>query len=838
MSGDSYQPMDLSPHCNAGVELLGGSSGAPPVGAQVFHGLPFHIGEGSQAFALFGDGGWRQPHSIAINAVAHWVIVAHRLIDSQLMDGGPVGETVATYTFHLSDGSQHRVPVRERFEIGDLPTWGQLAFLARPDQKNGLQDRWYGPWSAAGNRQTESTQGWARGYYLWCWKNPAAHVPIESVEIVPVGPRFVVAAITLGLTDEEPFVRDGAVPVRIDLKDPQRADSPLEPGPTDLQVVVDRGVSSYTYQLSRRSPDEFLNDAYAGWGEQHNPTCSPVYAEIAAIPSATVEVKLGDTTLDSVRWSDVLKGQVDTDKVRVAVVEDGRNWVETVIVDDATGQAMPCRVHFRSADGVPYQPHGHHGHVNSNNDTWHIDVGGDLRLGQITYAYVDGRCQGWLPRGRVLVDVARGFEYEPLRQWVTIQPGQRRLELRLRRWANMNEQHWFSGDTHVHFLSTQGSLREGQAEDLNVVNLLQSQWGSLFTNTEDFTGQPVASRDGRTVVWTNQENRQHFLGHMILLGLQQAVYPWCSDGPSEAELGGTLETTLSAWADACHAQGGSVILPHFPNPNGEPAALVATGRVDAVEMIVWRASNHHEYYRYLNAGYRLPLVGGTDKMSSGVAVGQYRTYVRIPAEEEFSYASWCRNLKLGRTFLSGGPLLDVAVDGAQIGDTVRLPAGGGSVEVRATARSVLPVHTLQIVQNGRVVAQTDEPAGTRALTLQTTLAVDGHSWVCARVGGPNYEPIAHHDVWSRGVFAHTSPIYIACGGEWSMAEEAGLHYMLTLIGGSLEYIRQLSPRWRPGTVTHHHGEADHQAFLERPFLEAQAALRARLGSESKRVHPG
>ena len=424
-------------------------------------------------------------------------------------------------------------------------------------------------------------------------------------------------------------------------------------------------------------------------------------------------------------------------------------------------------------------------------------MGGDLRLGQLSYAYIDGRCQGWLPRGDVLVDVARGFEYEPLRQRVTIEPGQQRLELRLRRWTDMNAQGWFSGDTHVHFLSTQGSLREAQAEDLNVVNLLQSQWGSLFTNTEDFVGEPLFTRDGRTMVWTNQENRQHLLGHMILLGLRQPVYPWCSDGPSEAELGGTLDTTLAAWADACHAQGGTVILPHFPSPNGEPAALVATGRVDAVEMIVHAPYNHLEYYRYLNCGYRLPLVGGTDKMSSEVAVGQYRTYVNLAQDEAFTYASWCRNLRLGRTFLSGGPLLEFSVDGAEIGDTVRLPAGGGTLSLAASAGSILPIHTLQIVHNGEVVAQTDEPGGTRKLTLRAEVPVDRHGWLCARVGGPSYEPVAHHDVWARGVFAHTSPIYVAVADEWSMADQAGLQYMARLVEGGLAYVRELAPR-RPG----------------------------------------
>ncbi|MDQ6672685.1 MAG: CehA/McbA family metallohydrolase [Chloroflexota bacterium] len=832
MSSDAYQPVDLAAYCNAGVELFEGQGAQePPLGDQVFHGLPIHINnDGTRAFIAFGTGLNQQPRTIPIHARAYSLIVAHRLLGSEIMAGGPVGEGVATYVVRLSDGSQHRVPIRERFEIADLADWGQLPFLALPDQKNALHDRWAGRWSAAGERQTEAVQGWPRHYYLWRWMNASGDAAIESIEIVPLGPRFLVAAVTLGLTDEDPFVRDGTLPVRIDLKARDLAARPLQAGPSSLQVVVDRGVSSYVHQLPERSPDAFLADALAGWGEQQNVASSPVYTEIAALPSATVEVGFGAEAVDSVRWGDVLEnGSVETDRVRVAIVEDGRNWVETVVVDDATGDPVPCRVHFRSSQGVPYQPHGHHAHVNSNNRTWHVDVGGDLRLGQITYAYIDGRCQGWLPRGDVLVDVARGFEYEPLRQRVAIEPGQRRLELRLRRWTNMNAQRWFSGDTHVHFLSTQGSLREAQGEDLNIVNLLQSQWGSLFTNTEDFTGAPVASPDGRTLVWTNQENRQHLLGHMILMGLKQPVYPWCSDGPDEAELGGTLETTLSAWADACHAQGGTVILPHFPNPNGEPAALVATGRIDAVEMIAHHPYNHLEYYRYLNAGYRLPLVGGTDKMSSDVAVGQYRTYVYIPPDEEFTYDAWRRNLGLGRTFLSGGPLLEFSVDGTQIGDTLRLPPGGGSVEVSATARSVLPVHTLQIVQNGEVVAQTDQLAGARSLTLQTTLRVAADSWLVARVSGPNYAPIAHHDVWARGVFAHTSPIYVACGDHWEMAERAGLEYMLTLVGGSLEYVRQLSPRRQSGTVTHHHGEADHQAYLQRPFLEAQAALRARLG---------
>src|SRR5260370_5481460 len=233
----------------------------------------------------------------------------------------------------------------------------------------------------------------------------------------------------------------------------------------------------------------------------------------------------------------------------------------------------------------------------------------------------------------------------------------------------MNARRWFSGDTHVHFLTTQGSQTEAQGEDLNGVNLLLSQWGHLFTNTEEFTGGPSVSRDGHTIVYASQENRQHMLGHLTLLGLKQPVMPWCTDGPSEAEMGGTLEVTMSDWADRCHAQGVTVSLPHLPNPHGEPAAMIAAGRVDAVEFRRhgaeypwWRGMyNHTEYYRYLNGGYRLPLVGGTDKMSSDVPVGLYRTYGSIPPDQDFTHETCCANLPAGPTFMSRRAILSARV---------------------------------------------------------------------------------------------------------------------------------------------------------------------------------
>jgi hypothetical protein len=598
-----------------------------------------------------------------------------------------------------------------------------------------------------------------------------------------------------------------------------------------LQVAVDRGIATFPYALPRESTEEFLQDPLAGYGAEPNPGSSPAYVDVAATPSATLDISLGEETLGQVRWGELEQARVvvPSDRLWVEVIDPGRNWVRTTIVDDATGEPIPCRIHFRSPHGVPYPPHGHHGHLNGELGTWHVDVGGDVRLSGATYAYIDGTCEGWLPRGEVVVDVARGFEYEPLRTTVHVEPGQQRLTLRLKRWCDMNQRRYFSGDTHVHFLSTQGSHTEARAEGLNVVNLLLSQWGHLFTNAEDFTGRPNVAPDGRSIVYASQENRQHMLGHLTLLGLKRAVMPWCSDGPSEAEMGGVLETTLSQWADACHEQGGTVIIPHLPAPNGEPAALIATGRADAVEMIRFGMYEHGEYYRYLNCGYRLPLVGGTDKMSNEVPVGLYRTYVYIPPDEEFTYDNWCRNLRAGRTFHSGGPILDFTVEGCHAGDTLTLPGNGGSVEVVATAESILPIHRLEIVQQGRVVAATEEPAGTHRLHLRTRLPITEHAWLAARAGGPSYcHAIPHRDTWQRGIMAHTSPVYVAVGGAWELFDPGVATYMVTLLEGSLAYIRTRSRQARPDTITHFHGEADHQGFLERPFKEALQAVHTRM----------
>ncbi len=499
-----YQPLDISGSCNAGAAVLG-EAPEVAVGRQTFRGLPFLIGShdgasGDRCFISFGES--NESVTVPINETAQRIVVAHRLLETKVPAGGPLGIEVAEYVFHYAGGGEERVAIRERFEIAaipgakDIPGVPGLPYRAATDQKAELLAVREGPWDQTGRRQTEANQARARNYFLWAFRNPHPERTIASLEIVPKGPSFIIAAVTLGQVDEHPFARQGRRAAKITLTGPADAGKPF-----DLEVEVDRGDATYVHPLPATATEGFLADSFKGYGQEQNTGSSPAYAEVSAVPSATLTVKQDGAAIGEVNWGEMEeKGAVETPRMRIELIDPGKNWVNVTVVDDDTGRPVPCRVHFRSPDGMPYQPHGHHNQVNSNLDTWHIDVGGDVRLGQTTYAYIAGACQGWLPRGEVVVDVARGFEYQPLRTTVNIEPGQRELTLRIKRWIDMNERRWYSGDSHVHFLSTQGAHTESMGEDLNVVNLLQSQWGSLFTNTEDFTG--AAASPGPATTWS------------------------------------------------------------------------------------------------------------------------------------------------------------------------------------------------------------------------------------------------------------------------------------------------------------------------------------------------
>src|SRR5262249_988951 len=145
-----------------------------------------HLGEGGAAEI-----------ELTLGLHARHLVFAHRLLTSRIMDGAPPGQAVAELVVTYEDGERVTHGVRERFEVASLPpAWAHLPFLALPDQPDQLPaDRWRGDFGDIGYRQAEASQGWARWFYLWAWRNPRPDARLANLLVRALGPSYVVGSI-------------------------------------------------------------------------------------------------------------------------------------------------------------------------------------------------------------------------------------------------------------------------------------------------------------------------------------------------------------------------------------------------------------------------------------------------------------------------------------------------------------------------------------------------------------------------------------------------------------------------------------------------------------------
>src|SRR2546425_3420362 len=171
-------------------------------------------------------------------------------------------------------------------------------------------------------------------------------------------------------------------------------------------------------------------------------------------------------------------------------------------------------------------------------------------------------------------------------------------------------------------------------------------------------------------------------------------------------------------ADLAHAQGALFGYVHPfdtpPDPSDTTEQLtyelpvdVALGKVDYLEVMGY--SDHRItsdiWYRLLNCGFRIPAGAGTDAFPNFASLrgppGLVRVFVRSgPALDRSSFLA---GLKAGRTFVTNAPLLEFTLGGREIGDEIRLPAGGGRLTARVGLRSSVPIDHLEVIGNGSVV---------------------------------------------------------------------------------------------------------------------------------------
>jgi len=266
----------------------------------------------------------------------------------------------------------------------------------------------------------------------------------------------------------------------------------------------------------------------------------------------------------------------------------------------------------------------------------------------------------------------------------------------------------------------------------------------------------------------------------------------CAGGPDESAIGDPVDVLLTEWARQCRKQGGLVVLPHFPNPRAEHAAAIVDGSIDAIEMTSWGdlyggidPYSLSDWYRYLNCGYLVPAVGGTDKMAASTPVGAVRTYARLDPDTPFTYENWMEAVRAGRTFVTYGPLMEFAVEGKPAGSRIAMDRTGGTVDIAYALASVtLPMTRAELIVNGEI--RESQAVGAREAEGAFSLKVDRSAWIALLVRGktPGGREI---------IGAHSSPVMIDVEGSAHEAKADALT-ILEQIEGALAYLDTVGTR--------------------------------------------
>jgi hypothetical protein len=472
------------------------------------------------------------------------------------------------------------------------------------------------------------------------------------------------------------------------------------------------------------------------------------------------------------------------------------------VVDAASSLVTPARIELLDRNGVGQVPNGV------------LSVTGDCRnhpganqpppggifdpASETTHFYVIEPVEIALPAGRYRVTAQKGIEYERRSVDVELVAGARReVNIELPRWANLAESGWFSADDHLHIgrpANIDPTLVDWmRAEDLNVANLLQmGDFEGVIAAPQRSFGAAAIHQDGVTIIASAQENpRTWLLGHAIILGARSYI-----DFPNR------YLRYRDFWKKA-HAQGALNGYAHW----GAPGTLLDApfGWIDFLEILQFDISNPSCLYDLLNLGFRVTPTAGTDFPCGWAGPpGSQRFYTRV--EGTFTYSSWLEGVRLGRTFVTNGPLLDFSIDNVGIGGDVRLDAPG-KVRLSGAVRFDPQRHAverLELVQEGEVVHVEEAPSAPGVLSFDTVQPVDQSTWFALRATGTKVGVRASGPAqWMRPSEAHSGAIFVEVAGTPPLAERARAAEVARRV---LSQLDQLADQFSPEAIDQIQGQ--------------------------------
>ncbi|MEE9231080.1 MAG: CehA/McbA family metallohydrolase [Acidobacteriota bacterium] len=443
-------------------------------------------------------------------------------------------------------------------------------------------------------------------------------------------------------------------------------------------------------------------------------------------------------------------------------------FLDLEILDQATGQPTPARMGLYDSTGRMPLPSDDALIIKSYNDpVKQIFLRSNFGPGQPWPAsnryvfYVDGRYRAELPAGTYNLVVAKGLEYRIVQQTFTIAANSKtRLKVPVPRWDDLPASRWYSGDAHIHLARRRSENRLIssflRAEDIHVSNILEMNNPGAAHFRQYAWGTKGQFRLGHHVMVPGIEGpRTAQRGHTISLNIQRPLYDrdqyfnYHKFFEEYARQGG-----LSGYA---HVGSGEF------RASWGLALDVPFGLVDFVEILQDGILRTELWYEFLNLGYELTPVAGSD-FPYFDQPGAVRSYVKV--EGNFTPAAWYQSLGAGRTFVTNGPMLAFTVNGQPMGSVLNVNRDD-SLTIQASARinpDIDRLDRLELVVHGEVVKSVAALEKAETLTLNHKLTADSGSWIAVRSYG------------KKQAVSHTAPVYVHVGdgGSWSAEKMPGI----------------------------------------------------------------
>lgn len=432
----------------------------------------------------------------------------------------------------------------------------------------------------------------------------------------------------------------------------------------------------------------------------------------------------------------------------------------------------------------------------------------------------DGRFEITVPVGQATLHVERGKEYRPVDREVVVREGETtKVDVVLRRWVNMAEAGWYSGDLHCHFgVRDVRVLKQlALADDVNFEPIL-TLWNHQRNNPSDKvwaqwpTGPALYADDTHLITLRNEEieriggDAYESVGALLMIGLRKPVEMPSRNSryPCDAVLGRTAKAT----SPDCVIDTDKPIW-------GENVVGVALGLFDSVQvchnhynrgytlppgwgMTVAEERERQEswgedtlfhrtnltYYRFLNCGFKLATTGGSAMGVMRVPLGYSRTYAKL--DGPLTEANYLKAIRAGRTFATSGPMLIFTANGLDPGAEISYSTDRSEpIILKAQLQSIHSIDCLELIFNGQVIERTDlsgkDWSSDHQVSVVKKFAAKRSGWVVARA--------LFRASDGRLRQAHTSPIYVTVDGK-PTASKTDAEFMMRWIDRLVEVAQQ------------------------------------------------